>query len=262
MRFSEHAQLKIQTPVGKGSGNRVFFERVLQKLDEDALRCAILLVGGSDFRALTVRRAQSLLRFDRTPSHWSHAGIIVKPKRDTSARGLEVTLWPRDAKAQAPADNGVTAFALRDYADEARYPNLALLCFTDAPMAKNAADKKKQAALPDAAAIKARMLKALENPNVDRVRFPLWDQLAPWAAYAYGPDGTPNPLTQGTPLPSAALCELAFEGAGIDITPGATSSNVCPEHLWATFKYWGSRLAAAAGLRLTAYAVVRDDRSE
>lgn len=257
MRLSQETPVPVQSPVKEGDTNRAFFDAAAIRLEKEALTCAILLVGGADARSIAVRRAQAPLRFDRRMSDFSHAAILTHPQAGVASRGVEVNLLAPRPMAQMPVCNGVTEFTLADYVDRDAFPNLALLTFTDATPDSRSGEGE-QSGLPTAAEIKTQMHKALAEPNSDRIRYPLWDQLAPWAAYSYAPDTADNPLLHGTPHPAAALCELAFSAAGIDITPGATDNHACPEHLWATFKHWGQRLVDAAGLSLSVLAVIRD----
>ncbi len=79
-----------------------------------------------------------------------------------------------------------------------------------------------------------------------------------WARYTYAPYLTPNPLLEGVPMPSAALCEYAYEAAGIDLTPGATGNHSCPEVIYATVKHWSDGLKDLAGVSARLFAIIRD----
>ncbi len=211
----------------------------------DARRAAIVLVGARDPRSLAIRMAQAHLRFDQRPSYWSHAALLLSWEGDAAdARGVEVTLDPEDDAQQVPERNGVTSFRLARYLDDARYPNFCVATF-DIP-AQNGE------------AIKQHILDAALHPNRERSRYPLWDLLAPWARYTYAPLSTRNPLLEPVALPSAALCEYAYEAGGLDIIPGATAPNACPELLWSTLLYWHDRIRELGGT-LHARCVLRDE---
>ncbi len=231
MRYSSEAIQKPTELLATTASNRAFFEAVSQTHKPDALRGALLLVGGNDWRSLALRRAQASLRFDRRASLWSHVALIARWDADNvgASIGLEVTLEPESCGEQAPERNGVTTFNLSRYFDTDRYRNVAMVAVD---LGRGAAGKERKNALLDAAC----------NPCRDRERYPLWNALSSWARYAYAPELVQPPLIDGIALPSAAFCEYAFEAAGVDLTPGATGNNACPEVLWATVTYWQARM--------------------
>lgn len=244
MRYSSDPPQTPEAPVAEQASNEEFFDRILSEHPPRAFEAALLLVGARDHRALAVRRAQAALRYDRRPSEWSHAALLLSRGKDVSSSiGLEVALdsdTPHD-----PERNGVTVFALSRYLDTTRYPNLCLVLPSFSAEA---------AKLGGAHAI----VEAALDPNRERARFPLYDGLAAWAQYAYSPDSSANPLISNVPLPAAAYCEYAYAAAGVDLTPGATSNSTCPELIWATLRRWSSRLSSVNGTTLHAYAVRRD----
>jgi hypothetical protein len=256
--------------------NAEFFRRVADRSPPAARRGALLLVGGRDPLALAVRRAQGLLRYDRRPSYWSHAALLLGwPGDPAGAFGVEVALDARSARHQTPERNGVTSFRLARYLNKSRYPNLGVFLIEFAPDAAASTPERAPDApasapeyAPDVAAEGTRaarpsrglsdVIAAALEPNRERTRYPWWDNLAPWARYAYAPDATPNPLLEGVPLPAASLCEYAYGAAGIDLVPGATANHTCPELLWATMRRWARRLEDIGALRINGFAVLRD----
>lgn len=244
MRYSSDAPVQPESPVSEADSNRAFFERVAALGDPSRFGGALLLLGGTDHAALALRRAQTLLRYDRRPSVWSHAALLLGwVGGEAGAVGVEVTLDPEGS--HVPERNGVSVFHLSRYYDTERYPNVALVLPTFGEAAEKAGGRR---ALIDAAL----------DPNRERSRFPLWDSLAHWSRYAYSPETTPNPLLSNVPLPGAAFCEYAYAMAGVDLTPGATSDQTCPELLWATAKRWSTRLAEMQGTTLQSFALRRD----
>jgi hypothetical protein len=217
-------------------------------------RGALLLVGGVDFRARAIRQAQATLRLDRQPSAWSHAALLLNWPAPLKAQGAEVALDPEDIALQVPENNGVTFFHLSRYFDQRRYPNL---CVAVLDVDQKVDQKVKETVSEKLQEFRAGIAEAAFNPNRDRVRFPLWDWLGVWAHYLYTTAGATNPVTQGIPLPGAALCEYAYESTGLDLTPGATAPNACPEILWATIKHWQNRIGAQ-GIRMKAWRILRD----
>jgi hypothetical protein len=233
MRYSSDQAVKPTELLSTTSSNRAFFEAAGQAHGAGSLRGALLLIGGNDWRSLALRRAQAPLRFDRRSSLWSHVALIAQWDADNvgDSVGLEVSLDPQSEAEQGPERNGVTSFKLSRYFDTARYPNVALVAVD---LGRAAESQRRKDALLTAAC----------NPCRDRERYPLWNALSSWARYAYAPELLPSPLTDGIAMPCAAFCEYAFESAGVDLTPGATGNNACPEVLWATINLWQAVMKA------------------
>lgn len=231
MRYSSEQGIKPSELLGEKSSNRAFFEAVGAKHDAAGLRGALLLIGGNDWRSLALRRSQAPLRFDRRASLWSHVALIARWDAENVGQsiGLEVSLDPMSGSEQAPERNGVTSFTLSRYFDTARYPNVALVAVD---LGRGAERKQRKDAVLSAAC----------NPCRDRERYPLWNALSSWARYAYAPELMQSPLVDGIAMPCAAFCEYAFESVGVDLTPGATGNNACPEVLWATVNHWQARM--------------------
>ena len=206
--------------------NLGFFAAAARALGQTGHRSegAIGIVGGADLFSGMLRQAQALLRWDRRASYWSHAFLIAGPIAATPAAAantplLECTLHPRPPAVHAPERNGVTVGRLANY-PETMYPNAALLSF--------------QLSRDEITAILARA----RDPNLDRLRFDLWDLLSLWREYVWALGARLNPLLEGHRLFNVAYCELAYEAVGIDLTPGASERNSSPEHLWNTALWW------------------------
>ena len=137
------------------------------------------LVGSCDLPGVALRRAQSILRWDRRPSLWSHAFIIV-------GDGIrEVTLHSRAGHFPEPADNAITPATLEHYKDD---PNVALLKVRTTP--------------EEAQAIAER---ATTQPNLERLRYDLFETLGYWQAYLW---------TRGTSEPARDRLADGLLGAG------------------------------------------------
>lgn len=245
MRYSDAQRFPI-TKVKKDATADELFGIITKATSGEDRRGGILLVGGVSPRDVVVRHAQAELRLDRLPSYWSHAAVILDWKdgaKPASVIGVEVTLDPPEPEKQVPERNGVTLFRLDHYSNRNRFPNLAFgtICKT----------KK---------GLKDEIVTAALNPNRDRLRYRFWEWLGAWASYTYAPAAAENPIAKGIPLPGAAFCEYAYEAAGLDLTPGATAPNACPEHLWTTLLYWHHRIGTKVGT-LAAWSLVRDDES-
>jgi|CXWL01.1.fsa_nt_gi hypothetical protein len=246
MRYSSTTRLAI-TKI-KGS-NRELLQRVARDTEVSTRTGGIVLVGGIDSRSLAIRQAQACMRLDQLPSAWSHAALVLdwSGSLDT-AIGAEVSLDPEEPAAQVPERNGVTLVHLTRFLDAARYPNLAVITVTHPNVDKDAA-------------LRDRLRAAALDPNRERLRYPFMDWLGEWAKYSYTPTRTPNPLTQGVPVPGASFCEYVYEAAGLDVTPGATAPNACPELIWATALYWHNRLGVEA-IRVNVWSTVRHPKQD
>jgi hypothetical protein len=196
----------------RDSDNTQFFADAVADLSEDDGLGLIGLVGSSDLPGVALRRAQSILRWDRRPSLWSHAFLLT-------GRGelREVALYSRAGHFPEPADNAITPATLAHYAGD---PNIALLAV------KMDEDEAKR--------VTAR---ATETPNLERLRYDLFETLGFWQAFLWT-RGTPNPLEQGVPNHSSAMVEYCFEEIQLDLTPGANDRNSAPEHLWNGARWW------------------------
>ena len=243
MHYSDQSPLKPEI-VPTTFTNEEFFRRVAEASTPDERRGAILLLGGRDPRSVAVRHAQAALRMDRRPSYWSHAALIADWSQDgpSSAVGLECTLAPREPAKQTPERNGVTSFSLGDYAGGEQWANVAM-CLFELPRRRGEDDPR------------IRVVEAAAHPMRAQLRYPLWDWLALWVGYTYAPHTRPNPLLEAQPHPGAALCEYAYGEVDVDLTPGATAPNACPELLWASMIHWYGRLTEGS---VRVFRLVRD----
>jgi hypothetical protein len=82
--------------------------------------------------------------------------------------------------------------------------------------------------------------RAVDNPNLDRPRYNLWESLGIWQAYLWSAGVQTNPLHQGFPVPASAFVEYCFEGAQADLTPGGSERNSSPEHIWNGAVWWSN----------------------
>ena len=215
----------------RDEANAQFFADAIADLGGDA-RGLIGLVGSSDLPGVALRRAQSILRWDRRPSLWSHAFLVTGD--DGELR--EVTLHSRAGAFPEPADNAITIANLSHYA---RDPNVALLAVS------MEGDERRSV-----------VERATTQPNLERLRFDLFETLGFWQAYLWT-RGTPNPLEQGVPMHSSALIEYCFEAIRLDLTPGANDRSSAPEHLWNGARWWNDALGEF-GRRIRGRYVTRD----
>jgi hypothetical protein len=210
LRHSQTEQDNPDVKVVEHDDNVAFFKETIEEFGGDGT-ALIGLVGSCDLPGVALRRAQSILRWDRRPSLWSHAFILV----DDGIR--EVTVHSRAGHFPEPADNAITKATLEHYAED---PNVALL--------------KVRMTAEEAGRIAGR---ATAHPNLERLRYDLFETLGQWQAYLWT-RGTPNPLESGVPMAASALIEYCYEEIQLDLTPGANDRNSAPEHLWNSARWW------------------------
>jgi hypothetical protein len=229
LRHSQSDQQNPDVKVVEHDDNLAFFRETIEELGGDGT-AMIGLVGGGDLPGVALRRAQSILRWDRRPSLWSHAFILVED-------GIrEVTVHSRAGHFPEPADNAITPATLEHYAHD---PNLALLKVrTTAEEARRIAER------------------ATARPNLERLRYDLFETLGHWQAYLWT-RGTPNPLENGVPMAASALIEYCYEEIQLDLTPGANDRNSAPEHLWNSARWW-SEAFGEFNRPIQGRAVIRD----
>lgn len=256
--WSSQAPKAIATPA---QDHLQVFNSFAKAVPDPAQRVgAILFLGGNGPIDVGVRMAQSQIRIDKAPSDWSHVAVITNWRsgaKPEEVEGYEVTLSPDRQNEHWPERNGVTRFmAAKYFGDAVRYPALAISSL-EAPRpvgSKNADPSVKKGSKENArranshgataqpksgsapADFNKRMIEALESPLGQRARFPLYEYVGKWLGHLYS--GDVNPLNAGICHPSAGLVEFAYESAGIDITPGATTPATCPETIWSTVLWW------------------------
>jgi hypothetical protein len=210
--------------------NLAFFRAALGELAAvpEHGRAVIGLVGHTDLPGVLLRRAQSILRWDRRPSLWSHAFLVVEPLADdVGAVGIrEVPLHSRTGAFPEPNDNAITAATLGHYASVKRDPNVALLSV-------RMSDEEATSVIE----------RATTSPNLERLRYDLFETLGFWQSYLWT-RGTGNPLESGVPMAASSMVEYCFEAIGHDLTPGANDRNSAPEHLWNGARWWTKEFGA------------------
>src|SRR5262245_24949175 len=201
----------------RGENNLTWLRRALQQ--PDAERSYIVLVGGTSPTAFRLRVAQSHMRHDMLPSHWSHAMLLGEiGLYDVGATLVyEISLEAPQGFGFPPPTNGVQQGELRQYRNPRQYPNIAILGIAVAPEQVRTALQRFQEQRP--------VLDALEL-------------ILRWLAYIWGAARAGNPLHDGQGVPSAVMLEMVFGAVGFDLTPGLESRTSCPEVVWQTAKWW------------------------
>src|SRR5690606_38310655 len=87
-------------------------------------RVGLLLVGGTSLVDFRLRVAQSHLRSDLTPSHWSHVALLGESDGTNLATAplQEISLSPAGGFGFPPASNGVQNAVLERYANPKQFP--------------------------------------------------------------------------------------------------------------------------------------------
>lgn len=178
----------------------------------------VLLLGGRSRQAFRLRVAQSHLRHDLTPSHWSHAALL--PEAATLDAGTivhEIALDPGGGFGFPPPTNAVQEGKLGAYMDAKQFPNIAAL--------------KVPVSWKEASA-------ALDRFKRQRAILDGTELLVVWLAFAWGAGRAGNPLLDGHGIPSAAMVEAVISAAGFDLTPSLDSRASCPEAIWQAARWW------------------------
>jgi hypothetical protein len=191
----------------------------------------LVLLGGSDTLAFRLRVAQSHLRRDMLPSFWSEAIVARLRGNDVvRARALHVPLLQPPDGTFATRTNGVVERPLKDFADPARWPNIAVI------------------GLP---VPQAQLLEKIEAFQKGRSTLDALEHILRWLAFAWAAARTPNPLSDGIGLPSACMIETACAAANLDLTPGLEARASCPEAIWIAALHWYDYFESFAGQRPT-----------
>jgi hypothetical protein len=178
----------------------------------------LLLVGGRSPTAFRLRVAQSHLRHDLTPSHWSHIMLLGESARSTGRTAVyEISLEPAAGFGFPPPSNAVQRRELEAYRSPRAYPNIALLRIPISP---------------------SEVMRALDRFQRQRAVVDALELLLRWLAFAWGVGRAGNPLLDGQGLPSAAMLETVLAAVGFDLTPGLESRASCPEAIWQASKWW------------------------
>src|ERR687891_1736603 len=211
-----------EVPAQAGESNRAWLAR-------QGASSGIILLGGSSLAHFRIRVAQSHVRSDLLPSCWSLAGVLEDAYTFASV--------PIDGGADAsevPRTNGVRSCRLDEYDDPVRFPNIAVVQFTD-----------------DMRAIHANV----ERVKSQRSVIDLPTLILPWLGFIWSAGRAGNPLLAGYGLPSSAFVEMLYGIAGIELTPGLSSAAGCPEAIWAAAKWWYPFYQAETAVRDAAHAV-------
>ena len=199
----------------KAEDNLQWLARNAPTVDDEVI---LVMVGGKSPAAIRLRVAQSHVRHDLVPSHWSHVMLLGKAaKNPASTPVTEISLEPTQGFGFPPPTNGMQKGKLGQYRDPEEYPNIAVL---KVPITQKA------------------VLNALDRFQRQRAVLDAVHLVIRWMEYVWGVARSANPLLDGIGIPSAAMLEIAIGAAGFDLTPGLESRSSCPEAIWQAAKWW------------------------
>lgn len=200
--------------------NLTWLRRHIEALkDEDGAKgkAYVVLLGGRTGADFRLRVAQSHLRHDMTPSHWSHVALLQGSGWTAKGTTWEISLEPENGFGYPPSDNGVQTGSLKQYESRYQYPNVGVLRL---PLALS------------------EMRKALKRFKQQRITLDAVELTLLWLGYVWGVGRAINPLLDGYGTPSAAMIETLASAAGYDLTPGLESRASCPEAIWQAARWW------------------------
>jgi hypothetical protein len=214
----------------RGEGNCAWLARQLQAMTPADGKVPdttyVVLLGGVGDVPFRIRVAQSHLRHDLKPSHWSHAVLLDRPTADVSrTRIYEISLEPASGFEMPTQHNGLQLAQFGQYDDVARYPNIAVLGI-DVPAREWRNSQR------------AGQKSVLEQYKWQRAVLDAPDLMLSWLAFVWGVGRAGNPVLEGKGLPTAAMIETILNAVGFDLSPGLDTRVSCPESFWQAAKWW------------------------
>jgi len=208
-----------EQPRARKQGNLAWLERAGARKGRaaGASGTALVLLGGDDPVSFRLRVAQSHMRHDLTPSHFSHVLLVEDTGGALEGEAWELSLAPEGGFGYPPRTNGVQRALLRHYDDAERFPNVARV---HVPV--------EWPRVMDALALFMRQRAALDAVEL----------VTAWLPYVWGSGRAGNPLLEGRGIPSAAMVEVVLGAAGYELTPGVSSHASTPEAIWQSALWW------------------------
>ncbi len=228
-----------------GEGNRAFLQRHWASETFADAEIGLVLVGGRTSQDLCLRFAQSLARYDRSPSSWSEVFLIVRNADGFQSFGVHLPAiqTPTEHRGErllrnVPTWNNGIQTEIEALVDSPiDYPNIALLRLSAETRMQLRPSENGLAVDANAAVDQCR-----RRGDVISTAECAWR----WLGYAWGIRGQGNPLHEGVGFPAAMFVDSVLNALGLDLTPGLASHSSCPEAIWQTFNWWHTEDAAAA----------------
>lgn len=241
----------IEVPRTDNQSNVDWIRSEVERLNRDATDSVedptmVLLFGGRTISEFRLRVAQSHLRTDLTPSHWSHAALLWS-LTDPAERSvvLESPLEPQFGFREPVATNGVQQTFLEWYADPAEVPNVALL---RVPVSRAEWTGPRGEGERSILGQFVRQRVIVDMPAL----------ILRWLGFMWGVGAAGNPLLDGAGLPSAVMVESLVSAAGFDLSPGLDSHTSTPEAFWQAATWWHPYFEATGPGRLSGSWCVED----
>ncbi len=244
-----NAQLHAWERKQPTESNSSWLARALEAPEFRETELAIILIGGRTSLDLSLRFAQSMARYDRSPSSWSEVALLVRQRgkrRTHRCYGMHLPAvqepmafdGDRRLLRNVPTwNNGVQDRVDQAIDNPVNYPNIGVFGFSEARL-EAIRHRCGTGNLAKAAG------EVIENycrrADVISGAESAWR----WLGYAWGIRGQHNPLSEGLGLPSAMFVESVLSALGVDLTPGLASHSSCPEAIWQTFCWWHTADAA------------------
>lgn len=189
-----------------------------RNLPRNANTTTIVLVGGPSGADFRLRVAQSHLRHDLTPSHWSHAMLITGLAQTLGqTEVVEISLTPPNGFDRPVETNAIQIGRIDAYRSKERFPNIAVISIPVEPV---------------------KIQRSLSRYKAQRAVLDTVELLVIWLSFAWGVGRTSNPLFDGNGIPSAAMIEVVVSSSGYELTPGLASRASCPEAIWQSARWW------------------------
>ncbi|MGH7132484.1 MAG: hypothetical protein ACREJO_11115, partial [Phycisphaerales bacterium] len=193
-------------------------------------RACIGLIGEYKLIGYISRRAQEIIRIDHSPSYWSHAFLFAEDLGRTAELNRdprrspwiwESTLEPSIFGDYSVDRNGVGPRRLADYAF-AGYNLFTRHCVPNMAVISIGLTEQERDAI----------LARANNPDADQLRYDFAGLIGAWYAYITDRANHKNPLSDGKAIFCSAYVQMAYDAAGIDLSPGSHERNTAPEHIW------------------------------
>ena len=163
----------------------------LRRMELDWNQTVLVMVGGKSPTDFRLRVAQSHVRSDLSPSHWSHVMLLGSSENDLAlpeiteenlnmAKVTEISLEPALGFQFPTPSNGVQEGNLNRYSKTEDYPNIAVL----------------QVPVP-----REKVAAAIRRFKMQRAVLDGVDLIVRWLAFVWGVARSANPLLDGMGKP-------------------------------------------------------------
>ena len=218
----------VEVPRAARQNNLQWLSKQIASLEREKVpETFVVLVGGIAVYDFRLRVAQSHLRADLTPSHWSHAAVITTPTSqgvDERSAILEASLEPYEGFHVPSMHNGLQAAPLSRYADAREYPNVAVIRI---PVSRNSW-RNKHGEQKSIVSQFADQRSVLDVPQL----------LLEWLAFVWCAGDAGNPTSCRARCSGCRRHRRPDRRGGLRHVAGDDTSASSPEALWQSAKWW------------------------